>query len=191
MESIMSKIIVRKKLLVLDLDQTIIDSSIRENYCYPTGSLCLDTYKSIKTCPNMGIINDVLLPFGLWLKDNFYSLSTCFDIVFLTARQVNDHDLESFDRLGLTRIFNDFRARIITRQDVIHYGGNPTEQDSGIYKKPVIQTIKTCGNYGKVIVIDDCQKVLTMARDSNYSAICARDLYHYTPSDFATLFNSL
>lgn len=181
----------RKKLLVIDLDQTVIDSSVRENYCYPDGSLCLDTYKTVKTCPDMGIVNDILLPFGHWLKDHFYSLSSNFDIVFLTARQVNEYDLTSFDRLGLTPIFNDFRARIITRQDVIHYNGNPTEQNSGLYKAPVICTLKKCGNYNHVIVVDDCIKVLNMARDNDYTAICARDLYHYKDNDFNALFSSL
>lgn len=181
----------RKKLLILDLDQTIIDSSIRENYCYPDGSLCLETYKTVKTCPDKGIVNDVLLPFGLWLKDHFLVLSNMFDIVFLTARQVNEYDLSSFDALGLTPIFNDFRARIITRADVVHYNGNPLEQDSGIYKQAVIRTLETCGNYGHVVVVDDCIKVLNMARENNYSAICARDLYHFKRSDFVELFNSL
>lgn len=181
----------RKKLLILDLDQTLIDSSIRENQCYPKGELCLTTYKAIKTCTDMGITNDVLLPFGHWLKVNFYTLSLTFDIVFLTARQVNEFDLASFDLLGLTPIFNDFRARIITRADVVFYNGDPTQQDSGIYKKPVIHTLKRCGNYDSVIVVDDCQKVLTMAKNNGYHAVCARDLYHFKPTDFVTLFDNL
>lgn len=181
----------RKKLLIVDLDQTVIDSSIRENMCYPNGSLCLDTYQRVKSCPDNGIINDVLLPFGLWLKDNFYSLSICFDIVFLTARQINDHDLISFDRLRLTPIFNDFRVRIITRSDVGFYGGDPAQQDSGKYKEPVIRTLQKCGNYNHVIVVDDCLKVLNMARSNNYRAICARDLYHFKRADFVELFNKL
>ena len=180
-----------KKLLVIDLDQTVIDSSIRENLCYPNGSLCLDTYKAIKACPYNGIVNDVLLPFGLWLKDHFLVLSNMFDIVFLTAREVNEQDLSSFDSLGLTPIFTDFRARIITRTDVVHYGGNPAEQDSGLYKQDVIRTLQRCGNYKDVIVADDCQKVLEMARKNNYRAICARELYHYDNSDFDALFNSI
>jgi len=181
----------RKKLLILDLDQTVIDSSIRENHCYPNGSLCLETYKQVKTCPDMGIVNDVLLPFGEWIKDHFLVLSHLFDIVFLTAREVNEQDLDSFDLLGLTPIFCDFRARIITRQDVIYYGGDPTEQDSGLYKQDVIRTLKTYGNYTGVIVIDDCIKVLEMARKNKYTAICARELYHFKRADFVDLFNKL
>ena len=179
------------KLLVIDLDQTVIDSSIRENACYPNGNLCLSKYHTVKTCPNMGIVNDSLLPFGLWIKDNFYSLSSMFDIVFLTARQVNEYDLSSFDLLGLTPMFTDFRARIITRLDVGFYGGDPTEQNSGLYKAPVIATIKKCGNYKSIIVVDDCQKVLNMARENNYHPICARELYHYTRRDFEKLFTIL
>ena len=180
-----------KKLLVIDLDQTIIDSTIRENYCYPDGQLCLSTYKSIKTCPNNGIVNDTLLSFGEWLIDNFYNMALKFDIVFLTARQVDECDLSSFDSLGLTSIFCDFRARIITRLDVGFYSGNPSEQDSGKYKAPVIRTLKSCGNYDKVIVIDDCLKVLSMAKAANYHTICARELYHFKEADFVTLFDSL
>ena len=181
----------RKKLLIVDLDQTIIDSSIRENLCYPDGQLCLTTYKSIKTCPNNGIVNDCLLPFGYWLIDNFYNMALKFDIVFLTAREVNKYDLHSFDYLGLTTIFTDFRARIITRLDVGYYNGDPTQQDSGLYKAPVIRTLKTCGNYDKVIVVDDCIKVLQMAQNNGYHAVCARDLYHFRRADFVDLFNKL
>ena len=179
------------KLLIIDLDQTVIDSSIRENFCYPNGSLCLDTYRDNKKCPDNGIVNDTLLPFGHWLKNNFYTMANKFDIVFLTARLVDELDLDSFDNLGLTSLFTDFRARIITRLDVIHYGGNHNEQNSGKYKEPVIHTLKKCGNYSSVIVIDDCIKVLEMARSNNYHAICARDLYHYNDNDFNSLFDSL
>ena len=179
------------KLLVIDLDQTIIDSSTRENFCYPDGQLCLEAYHSTKQCPDNGIINDTLLPFGHWLKNNFYSLANKFNIAFLTARLIDYQDLYSFDNLGLTSIFTDFRARIITRLDVIHYGGNHNEQDSGLYKKPVIHALKTYGNYNNVIVIDDCIKVLNMAKEQGYTAICARELYHYSNDDFNALFNSL
>ena len=76
------------KLLVIDLDQTIIDSSIRENYCYTkNGELDLPKYRQVKTCDNNGIINDQLTPFGHWLKTNYYSLlENGYVIVFLTAR---------------------------------------------------------------------------------------------------------
>ena len=75
------------KLLVIDLDQTVIDSSIRENYCYINGSLCLDTYRDIKKCPQNGIVNDTLTPFGEWLKVTYYSLlEKGYTLVFLTAR---------------------------------------------------------------------------------------------------------
>ncbi len=181
----------RKKLLIIDLDQTMIDSSIRENHCYKEGVLCLDTYMLVKHCPDMGIVNDVLLPFGHWVKNNFYTLSNRFDIVFLTARQVNEFDLASFDTLGLTTLFTDFRARIITRADVVFYNGDPAEQDSGKYKEPVIRTLQRCGNYNHVIVVDDCAKVLNMAQKNKYHVICARELYHYRENDFNVLFNSL
>ena len=181
----------RKKLLILDLDQTVIDSSIRENLCYPDGNLCLNTYKAIKTCPDRGIINDCLTPLGEWVKSHYITLANMYHVVFLTAREISTHDLCSFDMMGLTPIFTDCRTRFIARQDVIHYNGNPAEQDSGLYKQDVIRTLQKCGNYNHVVVVDDCQKVLNMARANNYHAICARDLYHYTRGDFVKLFNRL
>lgn len=178
------------KLLVIDLDQTVIDSSIRENECYPNGNLCLDTYHAVKSCPDRGIINDCLTPFGEWLKVNFHSLLDTYTIVFLTARQCDKLDEDSFISLGIDiMLYED--CELISRDMCLLYGGNPREQDSGVYKKDIITEIKKYNHYTDIMVIDDCIKVLNMASANNYRAICARDLYHYANSDFDALFNSL
>lgn len=179
-----------KKLLIVDIDQTIIDSSIRENVCYPNGSLCLDTYKRVKSCPSNGIVNDTMTPFGLWLKNNYQSLLNNYTIVFLTARLCDKLDQDSFINLGIDiMLYED--CELISRDMCLLYGGNPREQDSGVYKKAIIATIIQYCNYSEIIVIDDCQKVLNMARENNYHAICARKLWHYKDNDFNALFSSI
>lgn len=179
------------KLLVIDLDQTIIDSSIRENLCYPYGSLCLDTYNTIKPCPDMGIINDCLTPFGAWLKENYSTmLENGYTIVFLTARLCDRQDLNSFKKLNIdTMLIKD--CLLIERGISSLYGGDPNEQHSGRYKKPIMWYLARVYNTYNICVIDDCPKVISMAKEQGFTAICARDLYHYNNSDFVDLFNSL
>lgn len=181
------------KLLVVDLDQTIIDSSIRENLCYPSGSLCLDIYKAVKSCPNMGIVNDTLTPFGQWLKVFYYGLlEKGYNIVFCTSRLCDRQDFASFKILGIDSMLLD-HCLLIDRGIVALYGGDSSEQDSGLYKKAVIECLQSESNYNNndIVIIDDCIIVLNMAKEQGFKAICARDLYHYNNSDFNTLFYSL
>lgn len=179
-----------KKLLIIDLDQTIIDSTIRENYCYPKGILCLDTYKQVKACPDMGIINDTLTPFGEWLRNNYLTLLNNYNIVFLTARLCDYSDFVSFKRLGIDDMLLN-HCLTIERDIATLYGGNPKEQCSGKYKKPILWYLVNAYKTYDVLVIDDDQKVLDMVKSQGFAAICARELYHYKDHDFATLFNSL
>ncbi len=176
-------------LLVIDLDQTIIDSSIRENLCYPNGALCLATYKAVKSCPDMGIINDSLTPFGAWLNDNYsILLEKGYNIVFLTARMCDKQDLNSFKKLNIdTMLIKD--CLLIERSICALYGGNPNEQHSARYKKPILWYLARVYNTYNICVIDDCPKVLSMAKEQGFKTICARDLYHYSPDYFNTLFN--
>lgn len=180
------------KLLVIDLDQTVIDSTIRENACYPNGNLCLDTYRSIKKCTKNGIVNDCLTPFGQWLKENYFSLlDKGYTIVFLTARMCDYQDFNSFKVLGINSMLLD-HCLLIERGIASLYGGNDEEQDSGKYKKPIIWYLANAYFFEAfdITVIDDCQKVLTMARDEGFNALCARKLCHYSPDNFNSLFLS-
>lgn len=178
-----------KSLLVIDLDQTIIDSSIRENFCYPDGSLCLETYRTNKQCAVNGIVNDTLTPFGEWLKANFYNMTSKFDIIFLTVRLCDKQDYTSFKKLGIDSMLLD-HCLLIERGICALYGGDSSEQDSGLYKKAVIQCLQSVYNYNnnEVIVVDDCIKVLNMAKQQGFKTICARELYHYDNRDFDALF---
>lgn len=177
------------KLLVIDLDQTIIDSSIRENYCYTeAGELDLPKYRQVKTCHSNGIINDQLTPFGEWLKTNYFSLlEDDFIIIFLTARLCDGQDLNSFKQLGIDSMLLD-NCLLVERGIASLYGGNEREECSAKYKKPIIWRFVNAYSTYDVTVIDDCQKVLTMAKGEGFKTICARELYHYTQDDFASLF---
>lgn len=176
-----------KKLLVIDIDQTIVDSSVRENYCYPNGSLCLDTYKQVKTCPTNGIVNDVLTPFGEWLNVNYKTLLKDYVIVFLTARLCDYSDTVSFKSLGISDML--LKNCLLIERDVAGlYGGNPNEQCSGKYKKTIIWYLVNSFKTYDVLVVDDDIKVLDMAKAQGFKAICARELYHYKQTDFDTLF---
>ena len=176
------------KLLVIDLDQTIIDSSIRENYCYHNGELDLSTYRLVKTCPNAGIINDCLTPFGEWLKVNYFRLLEMdYIIVFLTARLCDGLDRKSFKILGIDSMLLD-HCLLVERGISALYGGNEREECSAKYKKPILwRFVKAYSTYD-VTVIDDCQKVLTMAKKQGFKTVCARELYHYSQADFTSLF---
>lgn len=179
------------KLLVIDLDQTIIDSSVRENHCYNNDKLCLETYKAVKSCPDMGIINDSLTPLGEWLKVSYYGLlDKGYTLVFLTARLCDRQDFNSFKKLGIDSMLLD-HCLLIDRGIVALYGGDSSEQDTGLYKRAVIQCLQSEYKYnnGDIIVIDDCLNVLDMAKEQGFKTLCARELYHYHYIDFNNLFN--
>lgn len=173
----------KKQYLVLDLDQTIIDSSIRENFCYNKGELCLEKYKRVKHCPTWGICNDTLTPFGYWCEDNALTLASRYYIIILTARFCEYIDYEFFD-CNLYTLKNN--AIFISRDNCIRYGGNPNDQSSATYKGKILKNI--LGDRQGVMLVDDCYNVLEMAKNNGYTAINACKLYHYTNADFSALF---
>ena len=172
-----------KKYLILDIDQTLIDSSIRENFCYKEGVLCLETYKRVKHCPTWGICNDTLTPFGQWCEEKADKLKTRYNIIILTARYCEVIDYAFFD----CNLFNLFSSAVfIGRDNCLKYGGNPNDQASATYKAQILKNI--LGDKQGVKLVDDCYKVLEMAKNNGYKAINATKLYHYNNCDFSSLF---
>ncbi len=159
-------------MLVLDIDQTLVDSSIRENECYSRDVLDLDKYLSQKS---EGIVNDTLLPLGYWLESN----AAQYDFVLCTARLFEYIDFDSLHALMPNTLNN--ALQIMCRNNSLDYGGNNCEA-SDKYKLPLLNWVKTNYNH-ELIIIDDCPKVLQAARESGHKAICARDLWHLSEAD--------
>ena len=169
-----------KKLLVFDIDQTLVDSSIRENFSVFGDVLDLEHYKKQKYDSVLGIESDSILPLGELLEN--FSLSCPYVIV--TARDFDFADFEVLGRLIPNIMVN---AQIVINRNNCHlFGGDSREQSSGIYKKPVFDWLKTFYDR-ELVIIDDCPKVLKVARDSGHSAICARDLWHLNPCQVGTI----
>ena len=170
-----------KKMLVFDIDQTLVDSSIRENECWHRDTLDLDKYLSLKS---EGIVNDTLLPLGYWLEAN----AEKYDFLLCTARQFEYIDFESLYALMPNTMNN--ALQIMCRNNSLDYGGNTCES-SDHYKLPLLNWAKANYNH-ELVVIDDCPKVLQVAREIGYKAVCARDLWHLSHEQIeARLHNAL
>lgn len=168
------------KLLVLDIDQTIIDSSRRENLSFSRDMLDLEHYKKQKYCQVLGIETDSILPLGELLEN--FTLSCPYVIV--TAR---DFDFADFDVLGRLIPNIMVNAQIVINRNNCHlFSGDSREQSSGIYKKPVFDWLKSFYSR-ELVIIDDCPKVLKVARDSGHSAIDARELWLLNPCQVGTI----
>ena len=142
--------------------------------------LDLEHYKKQKYDIVLGIESDSILPLGELLEN--FTLSCPYVIV--TAR---DFDFADFDVLGRLIPNIMVNAQIVINRNNCHlFGGNKREQSSGNYKRPVFQWLESFYNK-KLVVIDDCPKVLQVARLDNNQAICARDLWHLSPCQVGTI----
>lgn len=164
-------------MIIFDIDQTLIDSSYRENKsrCANSGSLNLPEYIRLKSL----ISYDEALPLGKAFKSLKESkILTGCDWRILTARTFDARDFASLSALlGFTS--GDYVARVIRRDNIAKWKGNPTEQDSGKYKKPVLDYL--AGKWGKLTVIDDCPSVIGLT--GNFQTFSAYDFYSLTEKD--------
>lgn len=164
-------------MLVFDCDQTLIDSTIRENMarCHKTGALNLPDYIRLKSLVSL----DTVLPLGqafCELKAKKLLLPTDWRI--LTARTFDARDYTSLAfLLGLTA--DDFSRRVIHRENIGKHGGNGDEQESGLYKKPVLARLS--GFFGGLKMVDDCPSVLALK--GNFQTVNAYDFYGWTVTD--------
>lgn len=164
------------KMLVFDIDQTLVDSSRRENLSFSRDVLNLEHYKIQKYCENLGIESDSILPLGEMLE----SVSLLCPFVLVTAREFEVIDFSVLGRLIPNTML---QAEIVINRNNCHlFGGDKKQQSSGVYKRPIFEWLKAYYNR-ELIVIDDCPKVLQVAHQSGYKAICARDLWHMSHND--------
>lgn len=169
-------------MIIFDIDQTLVDSSVRENLSSnEKGELCLYSYLAIKSCPENGIINDRLLPLGVWLE----FMSDSIDFCLVTARQITNLDLASLAEL-MPRTMANCRL-FISRNNCHEYGSNALVQSSAEYKKPIFNTLKTF--YGDCLAIDDCHKVLAMAKKQGIATLEAQNFYHCERVEVSRIMN--
>ena len=164
------------KLLVFDIDQTLVDSSRRENLSFFKDNLDLAHYQRQKYDRELGVTSDSLLPLGQVLENhNIYC-----DFVLVTAREFDFIDYNVLGKLLPNIMVN---AQIVINRNNAHlFGGDKREQSSGTYKKPIFDWLKSYYNR-ELVIIDDCPKVLQVALENGHSAICARDMWHMTGGD--------
>ena len=98
-----------KRIIILDLDETIVDSSHRQPN-NPDGTLNLKKYLKLKNRENT--FKDTLLPLARFWKNIDYSENY---VVVCTARSWADHDQEFLDAHGL--FFNKVVARFTEKHN--------------------------------------------------------------------------
>ena len=153
-----------KKLLILDFDFTLCDSSTRENKHTKHDVLELTAYVEDTA------EHDKPLPLLTYLINNKKAIESKYSPIVLTNRDffrdcrspivpIVRHNFECLHRGICAHILGDnFKALILEK------------------------------NARDNLFIDDEPKYIQIARDNGAYAICARDLWHYKKHDFTRLF---
>lgn len=154
-----------KKLLILDFDFTLCDSSTRENKHTVGDVLDLVAYNADTAQ------HDKALPLLQWILRNRMEVTNKYNVLILTNR-------------NFFAVCHSPIVSLVHNRFTCYHRGifAPLYGDS--FKAILLQKMTRTQ---KATVIDDEQKYLQIARDNNSRAVCARDLWHYTSEEFAAL----
>lgn len=153
-----------KKLLILDFDFTLCDSSVRENKHTHNDVLDLDAYRTDTAQ------HDKPLPLLTYLINNKREIYSKYNPIILTNRD----------------FFRDCKSPIIPivcKHFLCLHRGIYGDILGDNFKALILEK-----NARDNLFIDDEPKYLQIARDNKALAICARDLWHYNEQEFARLF---
>ena len=155
-----------KKLLILDFDFTLCDSSTRENKHTHNDVLDLTAYHADTAQ------HDKALPLLQYILSNRAKVTNRYNVLVVTNRDF------------FAVCHSPIVALVHNRFTCYHRGiYAPLYGDN--FKAILLQKMTRTQ---KAIVIDDEQKYLQIARDNNSRAVCARDLWHYKQHEFTALF---
>lgn len=158
-----------KKLIIFDLDHTVINSEHRINECLDSsGNLDLNTYRR-KACTRAQVYTDELLP----LADVMLNyIKNGFTVVILTARHCFKHDYDYLKKHGL-------KTPLILSRNKLYKHFSPTRAKAlytsgdAVYKGAYIDVLKSLYPYHDFVLYDDHQGVLEQARTQGVQAINA------------------
>jgi hypothetical protein len=157
------------KLILFDLDHTVINSEHRINECLDSsGNLDLNTYRA-RACTRAQVYTDQLLPLADVMLNYIKHGHT---VGILTARHMFKHDYDFLKKHGLKTALILSRNKLpkhfsAARAKALYISGD------AVYKGAYIDLLKSQYPYHSLTLYDDHQGVLQQARTQGVHAIDA------------------
>jgi FMN phosphatase YigB (HAD superfamily) len=157
-----------KKLIIFDLDATVIDSTHRVAPCMlPNGDLDLNLYRE-QACTRPQVYKDDLLPLSLVMLEY---IAQGVEVAIVTARHMFKHDYDFLKKHGL-------KTNMIFSRDKLHkHFGDKARQlytcGDAQYKGAYFKLLKELKPDSYMILYDDHLGVLREARKHGIKAIDA------------------
>lgn len=156
------------KIILFDLDHTVINSEHRVNPCILVGGdLDLTKYRN-EACTREQVYKDELLPLASVMLNY---IEQGFTVGILTARHMFKHDYDFLKKHGLKT------ALILSRDKLYKHFGDSARglyvSGDATYKGAYIEMLKRKHPTHSLILYDDHKGVLQQARDQGVHAIDA------------------
>ncbi len=158
-----------KKIIIFDLDHTVINSEHRVNPCIlEGGDLDLNKYRN-EACTREQVYKDTLLPLASVM---LRYIAEGFQVVILTARHMFKHDYDFLKKVGM-------KTPLILSRDKLfkHFGGARAKtlyiSGDAQYKGAYIELLKCKYPLHELILYDDHKGVLAQAIRQGVRAVDA------------------